>query len=325
MKKVSRFVGTTLTVLMAGALCTPVFAEGGEPTVPTGTAPVNKVFQAVHSGTSTKDTVSFIAEFKGTTADLGTDETVPNITVESKEIETNEDAKIKRPFNVTLPTYSHPGEYTYEISEVAGKVAGVTYSTKKVEYVVIVTSDDDGNLTAAGAVKASGETKNDTFTNTYSASSLNVTKEVAGNLGDRNKEFAFTIELTAEEGKQINGTSTVTVGGTSVDDVKWENGKAIVTGSIKNKGVITITNLPEGTKYTVVENDENQSGYKTTYDNKQNGTIKDADVTTVVTNTKDSKVDTGIITNNMPYILVCAGVLAAGVYAFVKRRNSFNH
>lgn len=324
MKNVSRFVGTTLAVLMAGALCTPVFAEGEETTASTGTAPVNKVFQAVHSGTSTKDTVKFEAKYTGTNADLGTDTDVPNITVESKEINTTEVAT-EQPFEVTLPKYKHPGEYTYEITEVAGNVAGVTYSTEKVEYVVIVTSNDKGELTATGAVKKVGENKNDTFTNKYSASSLSVTKEVAGNLGDRNKEFAFTITLTAEEGKQINGTSTVTVANNDPVNVVWEDGKAEVKGSIKNGEGITITNLPKGTTYTVEEADYSSSEYETSYDNKQNGTIADENVTTVVTNTKNSKVDTGIITNNMPYILVCAGVLAAGVYAFVKRRNSFNH
>ena len=49
-------------------------------------------------------------------------------------------------FVVTLPTYNNVGKYSYELKEVDGKTAGVTYRTDKIKLVVTVINGKDGKL-----------------------------------------------------------------------------------------------------------------------------------------------------------------------------------
>ena len=56
------------------------------------------------------------------------------------------------------------------------------------------------------------------------------------------------------------------------------------------------------------------------YDYRDKGkTIDSASDSVTITNEKEGEVDTGVVLNNMPYILVLA-VLAAGVAVFIIRK-----
>ena len=71
-----------------------------------------------------------------------------------------------------------------------------------------------------------------------------------------------------------------------------------------------------GREYTVTETTADDY---TTTKTGDTGKIKAAEQTAAFTNTKNGDVDTGVVLNNMPYILVLA-VLAAGVAVFIIRK-----
>ncbi len=49
--------------------------------------------------------------------------------------------------------------------------------------------------------ESTGEGKKDDFDNLYSAGELEVHKDVEGIMGNKDKYFEFTVQLTGEEGK----------------------------------------------------------------------------------------------------------------------------
>ena len=114
--------------------------------------------------------------------------------------------------------------------------------------------------------------KSDTFTNTYSAGALSISKTVDGNMGDHDKYFEFTITLTGEEGKTYADSYAIT-GGTYDKNPETisVNGEA-VTVMLKDGDTINIANLPYGVSYTVVETDANADGY-TANESEYTGTI----------------------------------------------------
>lgn len=71
-----------------------------------------------------------------------------------------------------------------------------------------------------------------------------------------------------------------------------------------------------GREYTVTETPA--AGY-TTEKTGDTGKINAVVQTAAFTNTKTGEVDTGVVLNNMPYILVLA-VLAAGVAVYIIRK-----
>lgn len=151
--------------------------------------------------------------------------------------------------------------------------------------------------------------------NKYSAGNLNVSKTVTGNLGDKNKYFEFKVTLTGEAGKTYRDSYAVTGGSNT------ENPSTIKIGEetrflLKHDETIHIENLPYNVTYTVTETAVD--GYTTTKTG-DTGTINAADQTAAFTNTKTGSIDTGVVLNNMPYILVLA-VLAAGVVVFIIRK-----
>lgn len=217
---------------------------------------------------------------------------------------------------VTLPTYDTVGVYEYTLKEVAGTTAGVTYYDKDIKLVVTVVNGENGKLRVAAVhTESTGETKSDNFPNTYKAGELDVSKTVTGNLGDENKYFEFKVTLTGENGKTYRDSYAVTGGSNT------ENPKSIKIGEettffLKHGDTIRIENLPYNVEYTVTE--IAAEGY-TPEKTGDTGKISAAEQTAAFTNKKDGSIDTGVVLNNMPYILVLA-VLAAGVAVFIIRK-----
>ena len=79
--------------------------------------------------------------------------------------------------------------------------------------------------------------------------SLTVSKTVAGNAGEKDKEFRFTVTL-----------GDTTVGG-EYGDMTFANGKATFT--LRHGESKTATGLPAGTTYKVEEDDYSKEGYTT--------------------------------------------------------------
>lgn len=116
-------------------------------------------------------------------------------------------------------TYNKPGEYTYEVREVKGKLGGITYSDNVAKITVKVTVDTAGKLTAK-VTKAEDKV----FTNTYGAKTetpltLEATKTLTGRpMADDEFKFALSyaghdealLETTNKGGKVEFGPLTYT-------------------------------------------------------------------------------------------------------------------
>lgn len=241
---------------------------------------------------------------------------------------------------ITLPNnFTTPGIYEYTLKEVVGTNAGVAYraESKPIKLVVTVVSDDAGNLYRYAAVhtEESGD-KSDEFTdNTYSANALTVKKEVKGNGADRSKYFDFTIKLTGEQGKTYAEKYTITAG-SGVDTTKSATSISVDGDAVhvwlQNNGTVTIANLPAGVRWKVTEvgaaldaeSSKVMNGeYEVTVPADANGTVsvaENADNDVVFTNKSTVNVDTGVILDNAPYILMLAVVAGAAMTLVIKKR-----
>lgn len=238
---------------------------------------------------------------------------------------------------VDLPTYGSVGIYTYKITEKAQGTAGVTYWGKDI--ILKVTVVEQGGKIRVAAVhtedaKADGtydtskggtSTKNDNFPNTYSAGSLAVTKKVTGNLGDKDKKFEVTVTFKAPEGKTVKEAIKYSEGGKdkTIATSAWKNSEAEVKINLADSNTVMFMNIPYDVTYTVVEKD-----YKTTdgYDAADYNfsdiekKIDSANDTVTITNNKGGTVDTGVILDNAPYILMLAVVAGGAMTLVIKKR-----
>ncbi len=116
------------------------------------------------------------------------------------------------------------------------------------------------------------------FTNTRNVGSLTITKTVAGNGGDLEKEFEFTVELTPPEGMPTTYSYT----GEGVPDGTITSGDKI---TLSHGQRVTIEELPVGTVYTVMEADYT-SDYYVTGSVGAGGTIATGETVAAFTNTR---------------------------------------
>lgn len=310
-----------LAAMLAFGLATTSFAEeAGDVTTPKdGIVTIHKVYKLENAGTkSPAETFTLEQVDKGVVKD-GEAKTAPDLgTITGAKFDDGA-ATISGTtgdITVALPEYTNVGVYEYTLKEVAGTTAGVTYYDKGIKLVVTVVNDNNGKLRIAAVhTESTGEAKSDNFPNTYKAGELDVSKTVTGNLGDKNKYFEFKVTLTGEEGKTYRDSYAVTGGSNTANPSTIKIGEE-TTFLLKHGDTITIANLPYGVKYTVTETAA--EGY-TTEKTGADGTISAADQIAAFTNTKAGSIDTGVVLNNMPYILVLA-VLAAGVAVFIIRK-----
>lgn len=234
----------------------------------------------------------------------------------------------KSSIKVTLPTYASVGVYTYTITEIEGSTAGVTYDAKNTPITLVVTvANGEKGFVCYPVVKLGegAEAKTTIITNTYTAGELAVTKEVTGELGDKNKDFNVKVTFTAPEGKTVAGAITWT-DGTDDKSVTFEEGAttAVADITLKHGETVTFTNIPYGVTYEVVEDDYTKEGYDQAGYSECDGVINSAKDEVTITNNKGAEIDTGITTDSMPYIVLMGIVVLAGVAMIAKRRAANN-
>ena len=146
-----------------------------------------------------------------------------------------------------------------------------------------VTEVSDGytsSATNATGTISDGKTITATFTNDKSREllgSLKVSKNVAGNAGDKTKAFAFKVTLD----EPLNG---------KYGDMTFSNG--VANFSLKHGQFVTASNLPAGTIYTVVEMLDDAAYVVTA--TGASGTIRDMmTVEAAFTNTKNEEAKYG--------------------------------
>lgn len=333
-----------LALSMMFAMATPAFAlTSPEIQYPDMTSVTfTKTYEATNTNTtSPEETFQFEIEGVGVT-DAASGVTIgtygmPTVgTVSYTAGEAGSATKAKK-ITVDLPAYESVGIYTYKIKEKAQGTAGVTYWGKDI--ILKVTVIEQGGKIRVAAVhtedaKADGtydtskggtSTKNDTFPNTYSAGSLAVTKRVTGNLGDKDKKFEVTVTFKAPEGKTVKEAIEYSEGGTekTIAANAWKDGEAEVKINLADTDTVTFTNIPYDVTYTVVEKDYTTSdGYDTAdYNFSDNSKkIDSATDTVTITNNKGGTVDTGVILDNAPYILMLAVVAGGAMTLVIKKR-----
>lgn len=326
-----KFVAILLTLMLVLGIGAAV-AEGAE--APTTyedmkTITITKNYELTNEGTvSPAETFNFTIAANSVT-DAAEDVTVANMpmptigSVTYVDGEAGSATKSKKVF-ITLPGYTSVGIYTYIIKETAGTTAGVTYYGEDILLKVTVI-EQDGKIRVAAVHteeghSGTGDNKKDTFANTYKAGTLNVTKTVAGNLGDQSKMFDFTVTFTKPNGKEVKSAINAKVAGTVATDfnVAWDDkGTYTYTFQLKHGQTASFENLPYGVTYTVTE--AAADGYTTTKAG-DSGTISAAEQTAAFTNTKTGEIDTGVTTENLPYVLLIGFVVLAGAALLIKRK-----
>lgn len=333
-----KFMSLLLALLLVMSLGSSAFAEDDQD------ASFGKTYKLKNAGTtSPAETFTFsFSNGQVTDAAEGTvAPKIPDATVSFAGGEASADTGFTKDVSVALSSIHWPsvGIYTYDVKEVAGSTPGVTYSNDTLKMKVTVAYDDQTQtyytaFVTMSLVDADGDGQTDVktgaFENTYSAGSLAVTKTVTGNMGDRSKYFAINVTLTGEDGKTYPNQYAVSGGSKLTDGTTAETTASIsVDGQsrtfyLKHGETFTIENLPYGVTYTVAEADYTTEGYEEAeiIFPDQNKKIDTASETVGITNNKQATVDTGIVLDSLPYVLLLVLSIGGAVLFLLKRRSS---
>ena len=247
---------------------------------------------------------------------------------------------------MNVPNYTKVGVYTYQVKEKDGDTLGMTYDPKTYTLQVIVGNKIENDQIVAGGEKVcyvtmlDGTTKQNSVKNTYNAGTLNITKTVQGNMGDRSTDtkFDFVATFKVPTGKTLRSDIVLPEGYT----INWNSTKTEGTVNFKlsHNETFSVQNLPKDIEYSVVEmngetslangayitNAAGENTYQVSYDNFVNGTVGTTEMTdenviaTNITNTWGSTIDTGVILDNAPYILMLAVVAGGAMTLVIKKR-----
>lgn len=328
MKKFFAFLLAAMMLLSFAsvAIAEEVLAE--QPTTPgtetTTTVTVNKEYKASNSDNGSvvpSATFGFnIAAVKVENAATGV--TVDNMpTLSASDVEFTAAGTKAITIN-TAVTFPGVGIYTYKITEKVPeadkKILGVNYDSAEKNLKITVVNGNNGleiggvKLVDDNGAALGTKGKTDSFTNTYDAGKLTISKTVTGNGRSDADEFSFTVTFENNTVKSwtnaINTTATQDTQDTNKYTFKLTGGQSI-----------DFANIPYDISYTVVETPA--TGYSCT--NHENGTatgtIGAATTTVEYINDKDITVDTGVSLDTLPYVLMLA-VVAAGVVAMIAKK-----
>lgn len=328
--KVEKLLAGVLSISLAmGVSVMPAFAASGETYADMDSVVIKKNYELANEGTfSPAETFSFDIEADNVTdaSDDITPENMPMPTIGTVSYlrgEAGSTTKTKE-IKIDLPEYDSVGVYTYIIHEVEGNSAGVTYYGDAILLRVTVI-EQDGKLRIAAVhtedPESTGEGKKDDFDNRYSAGKLEVHKDVEGIMGNKDKYFKFTVQLTGEEGKTYQDSYAITGGSydanpTSIEIKPGETTEA--TFYLKDDDTIHIENLPYGVEYKVSETPV--ADYVTTETGTE-GEVDEAVEQANFTNTKGGTVDAGVVLDSAPYLFTLTGAAGVGLLLTLRRRH----
>lgn len=246
-------------------------------------------------------------------------------------------------FNIDLVkllgnNYNKVGKYAYTISEDDTMIPGITKDNRTLKMIITVVNKTSENLDYntgygyyVGLFNQDGG-KADDFTNTYNSYSLEVKKTVKGNFGDLNDTFTFDITLGRADGKDNNyasATVTVSDAANAANGKTWTIGGGAQSVTLKHGQTITISNLPVGVTYTVIEQGAHEEGwiYKTTGEavasedgTKPSITADNSSNKVEIINEHEGTPDMGVVLDNAPYIAMLAIVAIGGVALMLNKR-----
>ena len=258
---------------------------------------------------------------------------------------------------LSISNYTSAGLYTYTVKEVTGTQlsSGVlTYSQEEYTLYVKVANGENGLYFAEVKTQLTGEnTKEDNleFTNKYTKKgnednqgedSLIIQKIVDSQFGDLDKQFTF--DLTVQFPSTATNNTTYTAvkhdkdgNATTTEYNVVVGGNTSISFTLANDETLVFEELPAGSYYTLTEAAD--SSYTPKYVVFANGVEKSANGSigqaltasdmlvgekvnsATYTNTLGDDVETGILVNNLPYILlIAAAILGLVAFVAVKRR-----
>ncbi len=260
-----------------------------------------------------------------------------NYSAEGLSSEDNADGVTKTitaQMSVSLVTsrFAAPGIYRYKITQTPPELDGLNVVCKELFLDVYVENGNSG-LVAKGctlSTAAGSGSKISGFENKYVTHKLTITKVVAGNQGDKNKDFEFTVTIKGADGETYK-YGTVKNGVTTMNQTTTKSG-ATFTETLKHGESVIVYGLSSEDKFAVTEADYHGDGYKTSYKigdgtNSTEGSsiaeeaIGAYDTTVIFTNTKDATVPTDVIRTVAPYVAIVAFAAVMGVVFFRPRRN----
>ena len=323
-----KFLAALLTLMLVLGMSISAFAD--DPAAPQDAEEVTitKSYKAANGGVSPAEEFSFSALECTSVTDAAEGVTaanapVPEIGTVSFAAGDATAAGTEKTATITLPEYTSVGVYTYTFTEdSSAKTAGVTYFEDEITLVVTVIEQDGKVRVAAVHCEGSdGTEKTDKFENIYESGTLEVTKEVTGNMGDQSKYFDVTVTFTPADGETINSTIKYSGGSKYASEVTVENNRATI--QVKHGDSVTFTNIPEGVTWAVEEADYRGDGYDAAQYSKATDTMGAGTAAAcTITNNKENEIDTGISMDSLPYIVRIAVVVIAAAAFFMKRRNS---
>lgn len=328
--KAEKLLAGVLSISLAmGVSVMPAFAASGETYADMDSVVIKKNYELANEGTfSPAETFSFDIEADNVTdaSDDITPENMPMPTIGTVSYlrgEAGSTTKTKK-IEIKLPEYDSVGVYTYIIHEAAGNSAGVTYYGDAILLRVTVI-EQDGKLRIAAVhtedPESTGEGKKDDFDDLYSAGELEVHKDVEGIMGNKDKYFKFTVQLTGEEGKTYQDSYAITGGSYDANptSIKIKPGETTeATFYLKDDDTIHIKNLPYGVEYKVSETPV--ADYVTTETGTE-GEVDGAVEKASFTNTKGGTVDAGVVLDSAPYLFTLTGAAGVGLLLTLRRRH----
>lgn len=159
-----------------------------------------------------------------------------------------------------------------------------------------------------------------------SVTSVKVAKQVTGNFGDKTREFKFEITFTDANGKALRLVQTDKAPTYSITSDTTVGGEKL-TVLMKDKGEITLTNVPIGGTLVVTEIEA--SGYQTSYkigetESKEGNVaryiVPENGGTITFINHRNVSPDTGVFVDSLPYILIIACVAGVAALFLIRRR-----
>lgn len=243
---------------------------------------------------------------------------------------------------VTFPatSFTKPGVYRYVIAETDGGKPGVTYDTTSRYLDVFVVANANNELSVDsyvlrntattigtdGAYTSDPNVKSDGYTNTVTQYDFDFSKTIAGNQGDKNKRFTFTLNITNAipgtypvEATDVTGNpTTITVG---------TDGTYTGTFDLTNGSDFKVLGLNAGANCTVSEDAQDytatyvvDSGSTVTGNNSGAITLADANHSVAFTNTRNGIIPTGVLLTIAPFAIGLLLFGALGIFFIARRK-----
>lgn len=344
MMKFKKFKTAAAAGLMAAVMCMGTVVSAAD--TPTVDAEIQKDFQIAEG--ITVPGITFTFTFAGVEADAPaiSAKTVAYSNADTDTVTSGISSKtVAEIFSgVDFP---HAGVYTYTVRETGGETSvengTVTYDGSVYTVRVYVKNTENGGLAIDQITAAKGaegqEVKQSEikFVNKFEKkTNLVVKKNTVGDLADKTKAFTFNVTFTKpatyDGSTFVSGNDTYTFG-------------QEYTFTLADGGQKVFSNLPAGTRYVVTEVGAADDGYAPSVTVVENGeqtvtnkTAADVDSlataetgktnlagegtnTVTFTNTYKDVPITGIIMNNLPFVILILAA-AAGIvgYLVIRRR-----